>query len=733
MEFWAYYRILKRRRWLLVAALLAAIVVAIAANRPQVGDFDSSANLSVPSMQRFFFVYGTQGSQNLAVDRTPQALDLVRGRDLAERVVQRFNLSMRPDELQRRLIVEKDPTLNLIRVSVSGKTPAEAVGLTNAVAETAASYDQELQRREATLAREFIEKQADGVATNLHAAEDALLAFQQQNGVALALPVNSEVAGLETQARQADLSLAEIDARLTADRAQMHSQAATRSDKEITDNPIAQILRGQLVQLEVALTSELATHTERYPSVVTTKAKIQAIKDRLKDELSRVVSTEKVAFNPIYDAIAKDVINLEAEKVALQAKREGLRQGLVRMTRALPDTAQKQIEQSRLVRSVDIQSRVFANLQAQVTDARLKEQEVQVLGSLTVVDQARTARRAPFRGLQFKVTLASVLGVLGGAGLAFFLEYLDDTLRTPENAERLLGVPALVAVPLHNPPFDEAYRLLRVNVEAKRSGNGRGKGGGGGSGGGGAVVVVTASRPREGSSTVVANLARAFARSGRRTIVVDAALRQPVQHVNFMVSNSKGLTDVLRGEAALDDTLARTTVPNLLVLPSGAVRPGTDELLGSQAMADMLAELKQRADVILVDTPAAGASTDAIAVARFASGVLLVLDASRRAPLGVAEQVKSQLARVGAKVFGLVVTKVRPDLVHSYVFQAHLDAPPRRLRLPAPPSLAVSVAGAVVVFFALGVLAGLAVRAAQNSGVLLSIWTTAAQWGGRVP
>jgi len=162
MEFWAYYRILKRRRWLLVAALLAAVVVAIAANRPQVGDFDSSANLSVPSMQRFFFVYGTQGSQNLAVDRTPQALDLVRGRDLAERVVQRFNLSMRPDELQRRLIVEKDPTLNLIRVSVSGKTPAEAVGLTNAVAETAASYDQELQRREATLAREFIEKQGTG-------------------------------------------------------------------------------------------------------------------------------------------------------------------------------------------------------------------------------------------------------------------------------------------------------------------------------------------------------------------------------------------------------------------------------------------------------------------------------------------------------------------------------------------------------------------------------------------
>ena len=91
------------------------------------------------------------------------------------------------------------------------------------------------------------------------------------------------------------------------------------------------------------------------------------------------------------------------------------------------------------------------------------------------------------------------------------------------------------------------------------------------------------------------------------------------------------------------------------------------------------------------------------------------------------------VARVGAKVLGLVVTKVRPDLVHSYVFQERLDAPPRRLRLPPPPPLAVSVSGAVVLFFALGVLAGLAVKAAQTSGVLLSIWTTAAQLGGRVP
>jgi tyrosine-protein kinase Etk/Wzc len=717
MEFWAYYRVLRRRRWLLVAALLAAIVVTIALNRPEVGDFDASANLSVPSTQRFFFVSGAQG---VAGDRTLQALDLVRSRDLAERVVQRFNLSMRPEELQRRLRAEKDPTLNLIRVAVTSRAPAEAVGLTNAVAETAAAYDQELQRREATLAREFIEKQAEGVGASLRAAEDALLAYQQQNGVALAFPVTSEVAGLEAQARQVDVSLAEIDARLTADRAQMNWQTATRSDKEITDNPIAQTLRGQLVQLEVALTSELAVHTERYPAVITIRAKIQAIKDRLKTELSKVVSTERVGFNPIYDSIAKDRVNLEAEKVAFQARREALGQALSRATRALPESAQKQVEQARLARSVAILGGVFSNLQGQVTEARLKEQEVQILGSMTVVDLARTAHRAPFRGLQFKLTLASVLGLLGGTGLAFFLEYLDDTLRTPENAERLLGVPALVAIPQHNPPFDEAYRLLRVNLEAKK--NGKGKGGG--------AIVVTAPKPGEGASTVVANLARAFARGGRRTIVVDAALRHPVQHVHFMVANTRGLAEVLRGEAVLEDALAKTTVPNLLVLPSGPPRRGTDELLGSKAMAGVLADLKQQGDVILVDTPAAGAFTDAFAVAPLASGVLLVLDARLRAPLGAAEQVKSQLTRVGAKVLGLALTKVRPDLVPGYVIQERLRSPGRR---PMSARIAVAAVGVVVLVVALGVLTGLSVKAARDTGILFSIWTTAAQLGGRVP
>lgn len=695
MEFWRYYRVLRRRRWLVAATMLTAIVVAFAANRPAPGDFSATANLALPSTQQstFNLVSGLQQPQQLAggPDRTLQAISLVRSRDVAERAIQQLNLNMRPEELQRRMTVGQDPITNLIRVTVSGTSPHEAVTLANAVAQAAAGYDQEVQRRGATLAREFIEKQAQGIQTNLRGAEDALLAFEQQNGPALASAQNSQVGALQSAAQQVGVSLQETEARLAADRSQMTGQAVTRSDPQLEENPIAQQLRAQLVQLEVALTSEQAVHTDKYPSVIAIKAKIDAIKERLKSEVGKIVSSETVQHNPIYDALIKDRINLETERVALLARQQAIQGALASATRALPDYMQKQMDRDRLGRTVDILGKQFAGIQGQLGDARLREQEAQVLGSLSVVDFARGAFPSPFRGLAFKLTLALVLGLVGGAALAFFLEYLDNTLATPENAERLLGVPTLVAVPRHNPPFAEAYRRLRVNLTALEHPDEV------------PVLAVTGARPGGGTSTVVANLARAFAQAGRRTVVVDTDFRRPTQHVHFGVRNETGLLQVLAGEASLESALAETGIRNLSILPSGLVSGEADDLLSAKRMDALLAELKRGGDVILLDTPPAGAFPDVLVLAPITSGVLLVLDASQ-APRGIEQQVKLQLTRLGAKILGTVLTKVRPERVDAYVYQErYYKAGTRRGLSRAAGGATV---GALIALILAGMLAG---------------------------
>jgi polysaccharide biosynthesis transport protein len=699
MEFWRYYRVLRQRRAIVIAAVLAAIVVGLVVSRPGFGDFSATATIEIPSAQRFFFVTGSQGGSNVPVQASPDVLarlatDIVRSSDVATRVIQQGHLGMSIGELQERIRVERELDGARIRVTAQGRTPQEAVGLANAVADAAVAYDQEVQRQQVTLAREFMEKQVADVSARLRSAEDALLAFQQTNGTVLVSGQGAQIGNLQAQMQQIDFSLQESNARLSAIAAQMNGQRSTRTDEMIADNPIAQQLRSRLVQLEVGLTSELAVHTEDHPNVVAIKSMIQAIRDRLNKEVSRIVLSQQVMHNPVYDALSQMRINAESDRLALLAKKEALQRAVAGATQAFPGFVEKQMGQARLSRTIEILGKEAADLQAQLAQVRLREQESQNLGNITVSDHARTATASPFQGIRFKLTLAAVFGLIGGIGLVFLLEYLDNALKSPEIAERLLGVPALAVIPRHNPPFDEAYRMLRVSLTARESPQAA-------AGEGADVIAVTSPRPGGGSSTVVANLARSFAQAGRRTIVVDGALRRPSQHKQFGLPHERGLADVLTGKAAISEVLAQTGM-NLWVLPSGIDSSAeTRSLLGSSAMSAILAELRRRADIVLVDTCPAGAFADVFALARLASGVLITVDGSQ-APRSVEEQVKIQLERLGANVLGLVLTKVRCDLVDSYFYQERFygEAPQRKL---AP---AAATAGLLVLVVAAGMLTG---------------------------
>ena len=237
-----------------------------------------------------------------------------------------------------------------------------------------------------------------------------------------------QVASFQTDIQRIDLSLQEVEARLASVRDQMKGQSPTRSDQVITENPVAQQLRSQLAGLEVALTSELALHTEKHLSVVSLRKRIQAIKDRLDTEQGKVVASEQVRYNPLYDVLNQARINLETEKLALLARKEALSRTNAAGERALPGATQKRIEQSRLTADVEMLRRQYETIQTQLAATRLRELEAQSLGSLTVVNPARSAKPSLF-GKRFRLTLAAVLGVLGGAGLAFFLEYLDVAVK----------------------------------------------------------------------------------------------------------------------------------------------------------------------------------------------------------------------------------------------------------------------------------------------------------------
>ncbi|MGZ4107712.1 MAG: CpsD/CapB family tyrosine-protein kinase [Tumebacillaceae bacterium] len=204
-------------------------------------------------------------------------------------------------------------------------------------------------------------------------------------------------------------------------------------------------------------------------------------------------------------------------------------------------------------------------------------------------------------------------------------------------------------------PISEAYRTLRTNIqyagitkELK-------------------ALMVTSSGPEEGKSTTITNLAVVNAQAGKKVILVDGDLRKPVVHKTFGLSNRKGLTNLLIGEATFEDVVMETEVPGMFVLPAGPIPPNPAEILGSTRMKELIEQLKERYDIVLIDAPPILAVTDAQLLSTHVDGVVLVLG-SRKVLREHAKKAKALLDRVGANVIGTVLNNKKVDSESYYYY-----------------------------------------------------------------
>jgi capsular exopolysaccharide synthesis family protein len=304
--------------------------------------------------------------------------------------------------------------------------------------------------------------------------------------------------------------------------------------------------------------------------------------------------------------------------------------------------------------------------------------------SAVVVVEPAEAMRTPIRPrTQQNTLLAAVVGAMLALGLVFLIEYLDDTVKTPEQVLQdtdlatLGGIahikgaqPNEKLVALHMPraPLAEAYRVLRTNLAFAAVDGGL------------QTVMVTSASPSEGKSTTVANLALVMAQAGQRVILVDADLRRPTLHKIFKTSNNRGLTtSLVDGSTPVADHCCEIDIANLRLLTSGPLPPNPAELLNSQRMRQLIRELEAEADVVLFDTPPVLSVADASILAAQVAGTLIVVKAGqtrREALLRSAEG----LQKTGANLLGVVINSLRPsgrgyDAYYYYRYDTYETTP----------------------------------------------------------
>ena len=323
----------------------------------------------------------------------------------------------------------------------------------------------------------------------------------------------------------------------------------------------------------------------------------------------------------------------------------------------LSNTPQNKAERDRLETGLAQYRQTYASLlqsyeQVRVAEASTTSNVVQV--------EAATSPEKPIRPRVLSNTiLASFAGLLLSIGLIFLIETLDDTLRSPDDVTRGLGLPVLGLIVRHEvedskpitvdqprSPVSESFRSLRTNLQFA------------------SVdfpihtLLVTSPSPADGKTTITANLGVVLAQSGHRVVVVDADMRRPRLHKLFGMSNRSGMSNLfVQNPVHLDGYLQKTPTEGLWALPAGDLPPNPAELLGSEKMFEILGTIQENADLVIIDSPPVMAVTDSAVLAHRADGVLLVVKPGFT-KMAAAKQAVVQLNRVNANLLGVVLNEV---------------------------------------------------------------------------
>ena len=294
--------------------------------------------------------------------------------------------------------------------------------------------------------------------------------------------------------------------------------------------------------------------------------------------------------------------------------------------------------------------------------------------STPTVMQVETAVKAtkPISPKPMQSTMVgAMIGLLLTAGVAFLVEYLDDTLKTPDDIKALLDVPAIgfigelkqtqkseeglgVYVAKHpRSPVAEAFRSLRTNLEFSSVDNPA------------EVMLVTSSGESEGKSTVASNLAMVEAQSGKKVVLIDGDMRRPRIHVQFNKSNRRGISDVITGKLAIEDVLkSYDQVDNLSIITCGTIPPNPAELLGSDRMTQTIAELRRLFDLVIFDTPPMIVSDAQILSAKVDGVIFVIIPGQTR--IIAAQRPLEELHRIDSRVLGVVANKIPKSRDYYY-------------------------------------------------------------------
>lgn len=576
--------------------------------------------------------------------------------------------------------------VDFIQINVQSTSPLEAATIANYYIEAYQKRNLESARENVTTARSFLESQLQDKKDSLTQVENMVRGFQQSRGI---VSLDAETQNLigqlttfEAQREQAKIELegAEKIRKQLVDQLRQLEPSLAQQLKEGVDPQLKKLLlrkaelEDQLQKAEFSRQTYARSRPDLEPYA---KQQIKGIEKQYNEVLSQIDAASKTVQNPsdltgtpveyareLRQRILEQEIQIESTKARMRSLDETIQQ-YSRQFDAIPSQS---IEYARLERRRQSYDKLFGLLDEKYQEAMINEQTT--TGNVEIVDVA-TVPGAPIKpNRPMNMILGILIGLGLGFGVAILLRYLDTTIRSPEDVEKL-GIPVLAFIPSfgssdkdmqrdqtlvtltapQSPP-SESYRTMRTAIENSLPDHGKSK-----------AVLVTSPAPKEGKSTAIANLAVSAANSGRKVLLVDADLRRPVQHQIFSVDREPGLSNALIGEIPVNQAIKKTMVPGLHIIPCGNIPSHPAELLGSGKMEKFVRLVRQYYDLVLFDAPPVIAMADTLVLSKYTDGAVIIVSADQTKNLGL-EKGKEMMEANGANLLGVVVNRFNANKVY---------------------------------------------------------------------
>jgi capsular exopolysaccharide synthesis family protein len=661
------WRIIHEWRWLILGAVAVGLAGAIVWTLLTTPLYKARATLEInpPSVE---ILDNGKGQPVVNNDREFLATQygLLKSRSLAERVAQEMNLpgneALFPGEADRDMKLKAAtgmlmgnfetkpvPNSRLIEIAFTSPDPQLASQITNAYADNFISSNLERRYEASSYARTFLERQIANVKRDLERSERSLVAYAQREGIinlGSGEGSGGDVSSLQGASLAAlNTALAEAQTKRIAAEQTYRQSRSGGATAEVTSSTAA--LRAQRAGLEAEYRQLGQKFRPEYPDMIALRARIDEITKQMNAEAGQVAGSRSNTALREYQAAA-------AAERQIQARVNELK-GSVLNYRG------RSIQYNILQREVDTNRSLY--------DALLQRyKEIGVAGGIgrnlvSVVDRAQVPS-GPFKpNLMLNLLIGFAVGLLTGIGAALALEFINDTVKTPDDVRDKLKLASLGAIPKKqgteslaeelkdlSSPVSEAYYSLRTSLQFTTE-NGAPK-----------TLLITSTRAAEGKSSTTLALAQSFARLGNNVLLIDADLRKPAFVTG--VDRTDGLSKLLTNHEHLRDHVLKTETENLSLLPCGPLPPNPAELLASPRLKAIIAEAANEYDMVIVDGPPVLGLADAPLLGAICRGTLMVIESGKTRTKAASEAV-NRLKASGSHIVGAVLTKFRHQS-HGY-------------------------------------------------------------------